>query len=96
MQLDSLLFCGRNVGVDCSRMQNLGVVLKNRFELRHAALYNNPGVEITSLENLASIYLGLNLNKVHRDEDFSEHPLPASLQKHAALDALVSWQIGEF
>ena len=90
MQLDSLLFCGRNVGIDCSRMQNLGVVIKNRFELRHVALYNNPGVEITSLENLASIYLGLNLNEVHRDEDFSECPLPASLQKHAALDALVS------
>ena len=76
-------------------MEILGVTLKKRFELRQAALYNDPNIGATSLENLASTYLGLNLNKVHRNEDFSIDPLPITLQKYAALDALVSRKIGE-
>ena len=63
MQLDLILFCDRNAGIDCSRTQNIGVILLNRFELRHAVLYNNPVIEIISLGNLASIHVGLNLSE---------------------------------
>ena len=95
LELDSLLYCSQNVSIDCNHVEILGVTLKKRFELQQAALYNDPNIRATSLENLASTYLGLNLNKVHRNEDFSINPLPITLQKYAALDALVSRKIGE-
>ena len=48
-----------------------------------------------SLENLVSKYLGLSSNKSHRDDDFSEHLLPAHLQRYSSLDELVSRKLGE-
>ena len=51
---------------------------------------------VTFLESLASIYLGLNLNKVHWDEDFYVCPYSILVQKYVALDALVSRKIGQF
>ena len=81
--------------MDCLRIENLGVFIKHRFELRDAACYNNPDVTGTSLENLALSYLGLSINKTHRDEDFSVFPLPIHLQRYAALDSLVSRRLGE-
>ena len=95
LELENLLFCGRNVSIDCNRMEALGVQLLKRFELRDAALHDDPDMNGTSLENLASNYLGLSLNKSHRDEDFSAHPLPIHLQRYSALDALVSRKLGE-
>ena len=95
LELENLLFCGRNVSIDCNRMEALGVQLLKRFELRDAALHDDPDMNGISLENLASNYLGLSLNKSHRDDDFSAHPLPIHLQRYSALDALVSRKLGE-
>lgn len=92
----SFLYCGRNVSIDCSRIEELGVSLSNRFELRNAALYDDPEMDGTSLEKLAAKYLGLNVNKSCRIEDFSIYPLPMHLQQYSALDALVSRKLGEF
>jgi len=79
LQEPSFLYCRRNVSIDCSRIEELGVSLPNRFELRNAALYDDPEIDGTSLEKLAAKYLGLNMNKSCRDEDFSTYPLPMYL-----------------
>ena len=42
LELNFLLFCERQVSIDCSRIEKLGVKLRNRFELRDAALCSNP------------------------------------------------------
>ena len=95
LQEPSLLRCGRNVSIDCSRIEELGVSSLNRFELRNATLCDNPEIDCTSLEKLAAKHLRLNISKSCREEDFSIYPLPAHLQRYSALDALVSRKLGE-
>ena len=95
LEIQTFVFCGRNVSIDCNRIESLGIKLLNRFELREAALHHNPDMNRTLLENLASNYLDLSLNKSHRDDDFSIYPLPIYLQRYSALDALVSRKLAE-
>ena len=88
--------CGRLMSNDCARMECLRVFCKHRHELRDAAIYDNKDFKTnksmgrTSLKNLSLKHLGINLQKVHRNEDWSQSPLPITLQRHAALDSLVS------
>ena len=79
LEIELFLFCGRQVSIDCSRIDKLGVHLTNYFELRNAALHNDPDMSGTTLEQLASKYLGLALNKTCYKEDFSVYPLPFNL-----------------
>ena len=67
------------MSIDCSRIEDFGVSLLNRFELRNAVLYDNPKMYRTLLEKLTVKYLGLNLNKSCRDDDFSIYLLPMYL-----------------
>ena len=60
------------------------------FESRQEDLNNNPNFGVTLLENLVSIFLGLNLSKAYRDEDFYACAFPVSIQKYAVLDMLLS------
>ena len=80
----------RNTLIDYSRIEELGVPLSNRFELRKIVLYNNLEIDRTSLEKLAAKHLGLNVNKSCRDENFSIYSLLMHLQRYYALDVLVS------
>ena len=58
LEIENLLFCGRNVSIDCNVIEDLGVALQKIFELRHAALHDNPDMNGNSLDSLASKYLG--------------------------------------
>ena len=79
LKIELFLFGRRQVSIDCSRIDKLGVHLTNYFELRNAALHNDPDMSGTTLEQLASKYLGLALNKTCYKEDFSVYPLPFNL-----------------
>jgi len=91
---------GRLVGNDCKKLHAYGVTITRWIELRGLCLEavttldntNNmlDNTNNTSLKVLAEYFLCGTLDKDGQMGDYSVAPLPISLHKYAALDALMS------
>jgi len=60
----SVVACGVNIGVDCVKLEQFGVIIKKRIDIRHLALKHSiDHPSGLSLQALAKEYLALFVNK---------------------------------
>ena len=95
LELQTLIPCGRNIGLDLARLCLLGIKIKEWIELCGLALSHDSSLERTTLVYLCERYLNLTIDKFGQTADYSVSPLPPELAKYAALDALISRLVAE-
>ena len=85
LELDFMTCCGRLISINCLRLKKLRSHIKNRYGLCGVVIYDNDSYKNdknmggTLSQNLTSKYLGLNLKKRHRDNNWAKNTLPSLL-----------------
>jgi hypothetical protein len=91
LELPEIIAWGVNIGIDCSKLEKFGVIIKQRIDLRLLAKKQSlEQTEGTSLQALAKKYLGVVVDKSLQCEDWNQNPLPQDMIEYAAFDCMLS------
>ena len=96
LEVQNLVSCERNIGVDLAWLCLFGIKIKQWVELRGLALSHDNVLNCTTLHFLCKNHLRLTIDKFGQTADYSVSSLPPELVEYASLDILVSCLVAEF
>lgn len=90
LQTSNFIPTGVHVGGDCSRLRDFGVHMTCWYELTSIGRQLFPNLDHHGLVHLSEEVLNATMDKSGQSGDYSDNPLPLTLQKYAAIDGVAS------